>query len=127
MNTRKALIALGVATMALGSPLTSMADITWVNTNDEAGTRIVVTADGPATSSIAPLGTRALRTGDLSPDRAYVFAGEESGWQLRPMEYRYENGRIVHVDDPVGHMHRAADTRPLTAEQRAAQERSSGG
>ena len=127
MNTRKAFIALGVATLALVSPLTSMADITWVNTNDEAGTRIVVTADGPATSSIAPLGTRALRTGDLSPDRAYVFTGEEGGWQLRPMEYRYENGRVVHVDDPVGHMHRAADMRPLTAEQRAAQERSSGG
>lgn len=126
MNTRKAFIALGVATLALGSPLTSMADITWVNTNDEAGTRIVVTADGPATSSIAPLGTRALRTGDLSPDRAYVFTGEEGGWQLRPMEYRFQGGRLVHVDDPVGHMDSLADTKPLTEQQRIALERSAG-
>jgi hypothetical protein len=127
MTTRKILIALGAITVALGSPLTSMADIIWINTNDEAGTRIVITDDGPAATRIAPVATRALRVGDLSPERQYIFTGEEGGWQLRPMEYRYEGGRLVHVDDPVGHMERVADTRPLTELERAALDRSGGG
>lgn len=126
MKSRRALIALGT-TMILGTPLAALADVTWITTNDEAGTQIVITKNDPAATRIAPVATKALTLGDISLDRQYVFLGDEGGWQLRPMEYRYENGRVVHVDDPVGHMHRAADMRPLTAEQRAAQERSSGG
>lgn len=125
MKSRKALIAFGT-TMILGAPLAAFADITWITTNDEAGSRIVITKDDPATTRIAPVATKALRVGDISPDRQYVYLGEGSGWQIRPMEYRFEGGRLVHVDDPVGHMNRTADTRPLTAEQRAAIERSSG-
>lgn len=125
MKSRKALIALGT-TMILGAPFGAYADVTWITTNDEAGSRIVITRDDPATARIAPVATKALRVGDISADRQYVFLGEGSGWQIRPMEYRFEGGRLVHVDDPVGHMHRTADTRPLTAEQRAALERSSG-
>jgi hypothetical protein len=125
MTSSKALIALGT-TMILGAPLAAFADVTWITTNDEPGSRIVITRDDPATTRIAPAPTKALTFGDISPDRQYVFTGEEGGWQIRQMEYRFEGGRLVHVDDPVGHMHRTADTRPLTAEQRAALERSSG-
>ena len=125
MKSRKALIALGT-TMFLSAPLAAFADVTWITTNDEPGSRIVITRDDPATARIAPVATKALRVGDISADREYVFLGEGSGWQIRPMEYRFEGGRLVHVDDPVGHMHRTADTRPLTTEQRAALERSSG-
>lgn len=125
MKSRKMLIALGT-TMFLGTPLAALADVTWITTNDEAGSQIVITRDDPATTRIAPAATKALKFGDISPDRQYVFIGEEGGWQTRPMEYRFEGGRLVHVDDPVGHMQRVADTRPLTAEQRAALEQSSG-
>lgn len=125
MKSREALIALGT-TMFLSAPLAAFADVTWITTNDEPGSRIVITRDDPATARIAPVATKALRVGDISADREYVFLGEGSGWQIRPMEYRFEGGRLVHVDDPVGHMHRTADTRPLTTEQRAALERSSG-
>ncbi len=34
---------------------------------------------------------------------------------------------MIHVDDPVGHMHRMADTSPMTAQERIARERSGGG
>lgn len=125
MKNRTALIALGT-TMILGAPFASFADITWITTHDEPGSRIVITDDGPAASRVAPVFTKALRNGDLSPDRQYVFMGEETGWQIRQMEYRFEGSRLVHVDDPVGHMQRTADTRPQTAEQRAALQRSSG-
>lgn len=125
MRSRKALIAFGT-TMILGAPLAAFADVTWITTNDEPGSQIVITKDDPATTRIAPVATKALRVGDISPDRQYVFLGEGSGWQIRPMEYRFEGGRLVHVDDPVGHMNRTADTRPLTAEQRDALARSSG-
>lgn len=125
MKSSKALIALGT-TMILGAPLAAFAGVTWITTNDEAGSQIVITRDDPATTRIAPVATKALKFGDISPDRQYVFTGEEGGWQLRQMEYRHEGGRLVHVDDPVGHMQRSADARPLTAEQRVALERSSG-
>ncbi len=125
MKTRTTLFALG-ATMLLGAPLVSYADITWITTTDEPGSRIVITRDAPATTRVAPVAAKALKPGDVSADREYVFTGDEGGWQSRQMEYRHEGGRLVHVDDPVGHMHRSADTRPLTAEQRVALERSSG-
>jgi hypothetical protein len=123
MKTRKYVIALGAATLALGAPLTSLADVTWITTDDEPGSRIVVTRDDPAKARLAPVATKSLQSGDVSPDRLYAFIGEEGGWQLRPMAYRFDNGRLVHVDDPVGHMQRTADTRPLTPEQRVALER----
>lgn len=125
MKTRTALTVLGT-TMLLGTPLASYADITWITTHDEPGSRIVITREGPATTRVAPAAAKALKPGDISADRDYVFMGEEGGWQSRQMEYRTEGGRLVHVDDPVGHMLRSADTRPLTAEQHVALERSSG-
>jgi hypothetical protein len=127
MKSRKSLIALGAATLALGAPLTSLADIAWVATDDETGSRIVFTRNDSATAGLAPVATKPMQFGDLSPDRQYAYLGEEGGWQLRPMEYRFDGGRFVHVDDPVGHMQRSADSRPLTPEQRIALERSSGG
>ncbi len=125
MKSRKALIALGT-TMILGTPLVALADVTWITTNDEAGTQIVITRDDPATTRIAPVATKALNPGDISADRLYVFISDESGWQLRPMEYRFQGGRLVHVDDPAGHMDRVADKAPLTEQQRIALERSAG-
>lgn len=127
MKTRKFLIALSAATFTLGAPLTSLADVTWITTNDEAGSHIVITRDDPSKGRLAPVATTSAQSGDLSPDRQYVYIGEEGGWQLRPMAYRFDNGRFVHVDDPAGHMQRSADSRPLTPEQRLALERSSGG
>ena len=126
MNTRKALIALGAATVGFAVPAVSMADVTWITTNDEAGTRIVQTASGSGPASTVNPGSKPLQAGDISADREYVFVGGDGGWQLRPMTYRFENGRLVHVDDPAGHMHRQADSRPLTEQQRIALERSSG-
>lgn len=125
MKSRRALIALGT-TMILGTPLAALADVTWITTNDEAGTQIVITKNDPATTRIAPVATKALTLGDISLDRQYVFLGDEGGWQLRPMEYRFQGGRLVHVDDPVGHMDSLADTKPLTEQQRIALERSAG-
>ncbi len=125
MKSRKALIALGT-TMILGTPLAALADVTWITTNDEAGTQIVITKNDPATTRIAPAATKALNPGEISADRQYVFISDESGWQIRPMEYRFQGGRLVHVDDPVGHMDRLADTKPLTEQQRIALERSAG-
>lgn len=125
MKSRKTLIAL-CTTMTLGTPLAALADVIWITTNDEPGTRIVITKDDPATARIAPVATKPLRFGDISADREYVYTGEEGGWQLRPMEYRFQGRRLVHVDDPVGHMTRAPDTTPSTPEQRAALESSGG-
>ena len=53
MTSSKALIALGT-TMILGAPLAAFADVTWITTNDEPGSRIVITRDDPATTRIAP-------------------------------------------------------------------------
>jgi hypothetical protein len=125
MKSRKALIAIGT-TMILGTPLAALADVTWVTTYDEAGSQIVITRDDPATTRVAPAATKAPSPGDISPDRQYVFMGEEGGWQLRPMEYRFQGGRLVHVDDPAGHMDRLADKTPLTEQQRITLDRSAG-
>ena len=42
MKSTKALVALGT-TMILGAPLAAFADVTWITTNDEAGSQIVIT------------------------------------------------------------------------------------
>ena len=125
MSVRKALLAIG-ATVALASPLAALADFTWIVTDDEPGSRYVWVESGSASKGGVPANAKPPKVGDISADREYVFLGEEGGWQSRQMEYRFENGRLVHVDDPVGHMHRSADARTLTAEQRAALDRSSG-
>jgi len=125
MKIRTSLTALGI-TMLLGAPLASYADITWETTNDEAGSRIVITRDAPTAARVAPVATKPLMQGDVSADREYVFLGEEAGWQSRQMQYRFEGGRMVHVDDPAGHMNRQADRTPLTEQQRIALERSGG-
>lgn len=62
----------------------------------------------------------------MSADRQFAFLGKGNGWQLRPMQNRLENGRFTHVDDPVGHMHRMADTSPVTP-QELVDRRNSGG
>lgn len=125
MKYRNCLTA-ALAAIAVVTPLASLADIVWIATHDEAGTRIEFMAPSvPARP--APLDATALKAGDLSSDREYVFLGEAGGWQLRPMQYRLESGRIAHVDDPKGHMERLADTSPLTEQERVARERSGGG
>jgi hypothetical protein len=113
--------------IAVASPVAALADPFWITTDDEAGSRIVVPAYGSIAKSAPIANVTPLQTGDVSPDRQYVFLGEESGWQLRPMEYRLEGGRFVHVDDPAGHMSRVADNSPLTEQERIARERLSGG
>lgn len=126
MSSRKSLTTFALA-LSLIAPAVALADGFWVTTNDEAGSRIIAPRAGavPATPSTAPV----LPYGDgvVSPDRQYVFLGEEGGWQLRPMQYAFQGGRLVHVDDPVGHMHRLADNSPLTEQERIALERSAGG
>ncbi len=96
-------------------------------TSDEAGSAIVVAGIRRAPHRRCAHGREAAPAGDLSADRQYVFHGGEGGWQLRPMEYAFVSGRFAHVDDPVGHMHRMADNRPLTATERTALGHSSGG
>lgn len=125
MFNRKSLSALGIA-LALSSPFTAVAADFWQTTNDEAGTRIVNPVLGVASARVTPTDTRPLVVGSPSRDRQYVYGSEEGGWQLRPMQYRFEQGRLVHVDDPAGHMSRLADTKPATQSQRDALARSGG-
>lgn len=125
MSTRDLPVRIGLA-VALGMPLVAVADGFFETTYDEAGSRIVAQPFGAMSRGQAPSDVEPLRIGDISTDRQYVYLGEEGGWQLRPMENRYENGRWIHVDDPPGHMTRVADTTPLTARQRAALENSFG-
>lgn len=126
MSTRKSVSALGIA-IALASPLASYAGGFWETTTDESGYQVVAPRFGAAVRSIPAPVEKALQSGDVSADRQYVYLAEESGWQLRPMQFRIESGRLAHVDDPAGHMDRLADTRPLTDQERAARERSGGG
>ena len=119
MNIRKSATALGIV-ITLGTPLAALAGGFWVTTNDEAGSRIVAPQSGTITNTAPLANVTALTPGAISTDRQYVFLGDEGGWQLRPMQYRIDNGRLVHVDDPAGHMNRVADTRPLTEQQRIA-------
>jgi len=125
MSTRK--LALGIGfTIALGAPLAVLAGGLWETTSDEAGSRIVAPPFGAVSTRSAVTTSELLRIGAISADRQYAFLGDEGGWQLRPMEYRIEGGRLVHVDDPVGHMDRLADNSPFTAEQLLALEHSRG-
>ena len=126
MKSRKALIALGTL-MILGAPLSAVADGTWIRSNDEAGWQYVPAPYGSAKASPALPAVKPLQIGDLSTDREWVYTGGESDWAPRQMTYVYQGGRLVHLDDPVGHMNRLPDSRPLTDNERLALESSGGG
>ena len=126
MSTRKSLTTAALAFL-LAAPAAALADGFWIQTNDEAGHQVVPPTFGAPYRTVEPKDTKPLAFGDVSADRQYVFLGEEGGWQLRAMQYAVKDGRLVHVDDPVGHMHRLADNSPLTEQQRIALERSAGG
>lgn len=124
MNARiigKAMVL--VAAFAL--PVSAASDDFFVTTNDEAGSRIVQPPFGSIAKRPVPA-SKPLAIGDLSHDGEWVYRGGDVGWELRPMTYRFSGGRLVHVDDPVGHMHRQADTRPATASELEARGRSAG-
>ncbi len=125
MSNRKLAAGLGIAA-ALVATFAVANETTWVITNDEAGSRLVTPRSGTVSKYTALPGAKALAPGDISTDRQYVFVGEEAGWQPRAMEYRIKGSRLVHIDDPVGHMDRSADSRPATDAQRAALQRSGG-
>jgi len=125
MSNRKSILSLAAA-IVLGAPLVSLADGTWTRTNDEAGYQVAAPKFGTPYRTAEPRDPKPLALGDVSADRQYVFLGEGNGWQLRPMQNRLENGRLIHVDDPVGHMHRMADTSPVTPQELVAR-RNSGG
>lgn len=126
MSTRKSLTTLAIA-LSFAAPAAALADGFWVTTNDEPGSRIVAPAIGSIAKSAPAARVSPLAAGAVSADRQYVFLGEEAGWQLRPMQYAFQGGRLVHVDDPAGHMQRLADNSPLTEQERLALERSAGG
>ena len=125
MTNLKTLTTLGI-TLALAAPLAIAADGVFTTANGEAVSRVVDPVVGQRIARVTPDTAPPLRIGSLSRDRQYTYFGDEGGWQLRPMEYRFEGGRLVHVDDPSGHMSRLADTSPETAVQRAARANSSG-
>lgn len=126
MSTRKSLTTLALA-LSLVAPAAALADGFWITTNDEAGSRIVAPEFGSVGKTTPAADVNPLAAGTVSADRQYVFVGEEGGWQLRPMQYAFQGGRLVHVDDPAGHMHRLADNSPRTEQERIALERSAGG
>lgn len=126
MNIRRSTLAMAAAT-ALAAPAIALAEPLWETTNDEPGSRIVAPRFGTIAKSAPVAGVKPLAAGAVSADRQYVFLGEEGGWQLRPMQYAFQGGRLVHVDDPAGHMQRMADNSPLTEQERLALERSAGG
>lgn len=125
MSIRKSIHGIGFI-VALGAPVVALAGGIWETTNDEAGSRIVAPQFGAAASSATIPAMKPLCVGDISPDRQYIYNGDEGGWQVRPMSYRFDAGHLVHVDDPVGHMHRLADNTPFTAQEKAALARSGG-
>jgi hypothetical protein len=125
MNIRHSASALGFA-IALVTPLAALADGFWETTNDETGSRLVAPQFGTIARTAPLPSATALQPGAVSSDRQYVFLGEAAGWELRPMQFAFVNGRLEHVDDPAGHMSRVADTRPLTEQQRLTLERSAG-
>jgi len=125
MNIRRSATAVAVAT-ACSIPAIALADPFWEATNDEAGSRIVVPRAGSVAATRPASTVRPYGLGDISHDLQYVFLGEEGGWQLRPMQYAFQGGRLVHVDDPEGHMSKIADRSPLTEAERAAQQRLGG-
>lgn len=119
MNTRKSLTSLGLA-LVLAAPLGAFAGNIWVTTRGEAVSRIVNPVLGQPVQRVAPDPAPPLRVGSVSRDGQYLYAGEEGGWQFRPMQYRFEGGRLVHVDEPAGHMERLADSSAYTPAQLAA-------
>lgn len=125
MSNRKYALSLATA-IALGAPLASLADGFWTSTNDEAGYQVAAPKLGAPYRTAEPRETKAIAVGDVSADRQFVFLGENNGWQLRPMRNRLEHGRMIHVDDPVGHMHRMADTTPMSPQERIARQNSGG-
>lgn len=126
MSTRKSLTKIALA-LSLVAPAAALADGFWVTTNDEPGSRIVAPQIGSVANTAPAARVNPLAAGTVSIDRQYVFLGEEGGWHLRPMQYALQGGRLVHLDDPSGHMHRLADNSPLTEQERIALERSAGG
>lgn len=127
MTNLKTLTTLGVALgIAVAAPLASAADGIFITTDGEAVSRVVDPVIGQRIARVAPDTAPPLRFGSISRDRQYVYLGEEGGWQLRPMEYRFEGGRLVHVDEPAGHMKRLADTSAETPAQKAALDNSRG-
>lgn len=78
--------------------------------------------------SISALGVVVVLGSPLSvfADGLGETANNETGWELRPMEYRFQGGRLVHVDDPAGHMEQPTETRSMTSPQGATLERSGG-
>ena len=78
------------------------------------------------TPTVIPDPAPPLKIATVSRHGQNVWAGEEGGWQLRPMEYRFVDGRLAHVDEPAGHMNRLADTSPETAAQKTARANSGG-
>jgi hypothetical protein len=125
MSTRKLAVALGFA-VAVGAPLAAVASHTQQTTMDGFEYHLVTPASAAASKSAMPIDTKPLKAGDISADRLYVFSDGDGGWQLRVMEYRFQGGRLVMVDDPAGHMTRNADTSPMTAQQRASYNSSRG-
>jgi hypothetical protein len=125
MNPRRSLISLALA-FTFAAPLGALADDFFVPSLDEAGTRIVNPVLGQRIARVTPDPAPPLRTGTVSRDGQYLYSGDEGGWQLRPMEYRFVNGRLAHVDEPAGHMNRLADTSPETAAQKTARANSRG-
>jgi len=125
MKTRKPLTGIALA-LSLAAPAIALADGFWIRTNDEAGHQVAPPRFGEPYRAAPPRETKPLAFGDVSADRQFVYLGEAGGWQLRPMQYVRQGGRLVHVDDPVGHMHREADRSPLTEQERIARQNSAG-
>jgi len=123
---RAATIAFAIATVfssvttVTAAPPAAITDSAWVQTNDEAGWALAAPAFGVPYKSTAATDAKPLEVGDVTVDGLYVFAGEGSGWEIRPMEYRYQGGRFVRVRDSAGRVIRIADS-PVTTGERSAQ------
>ena len=125
MTNLKTLSTLGIA-LALAAPLAIAADGVFITTDGEAVSRVVDPVVGQPIARVTPDPAPPLKIGTLSRQGQNVWAGEEGGWQLRPMEYRFVNGRLAHVDEPAGHMNRLADASPETVAQKTARANSGG-
>jgi hypothetical protein len=125
MNIRTTASALGLF-IALGTPVATLAGDVTRPLYDEFGDHFATPPYGTTTNTAPLAAVSGAQVGDISADGQYVFLGEASGWQIRPMQFRIENGRLAHVDDPAGHMDRLADARPLTAQELATRQSSAG-
>ena len=115
------------ATTATAGPLSVAPDSMWAQTNDEAGWALVSPTFGAPFRSTAPADGKPLRIGDMSVDGQYVYAGEDSGWQVRQAQYRLDGGRFVRVDDLVGRANRHAGASVPMGAPRAETEQLAGG